>query len=84
MLISKHELKLIIKQTIEEYIMADTNIADALKSIQNTLASNQTAVLAAIAAIPASTGSTPVDLTPVLTAVQAVSDKIDSIDTPTS
>ncbi len=50
------------------------NIADDLKSIGkklDTVIANQSTPLT-------------VDLVPVLTAVQAVSDKIDSIDTPTA
>lgn len=55
--------------------MADLNIADALNAVNTKLDK----ILVAIATpVPAT-----VDLTPVLTAVQAVSDKIDAIDTPT-
>lgn len=63
-----------LKQLIKEVLMTDTNLADAVKSISaklDTVIANQ--------ATPV-----PVDLKPVLDAVQALSDKIDSIDTPTS
>lgn len=54
--------------------MSDLNIADALNAIKaklDTVITNQTTPVT-------------VDLTPVLTAVQALSDKVDSIDTPSS
>lgn len=56
--------------------MSDLNIADALNAIK--------AQLTTVIANQATPVPTTVDLTPVLTAVQAVSDKIDAIDTPTA
>lgn len=56
--------------------MADFNLADGIKALQASVDK----LTASVAAIQAPT----VDLTPVLTAIQALSDKVDSIDTPTS
>lgn len=65
-----------LKLLIKELIMTDFNIADGIKALQASVDKLATSV----AAIQAPT----VDLTPVLTAVQTLSDKIDSIDTPSS
>lgn len=71
---SEHQLRE-LTNLIKDIIMADFNLADGIKAVQ--------ASVDKLAASVATIQTPTVDLTPVLTAVQALSDKIDSIDTPT-